>query len=402
MNEAVYILYFYCPFQLFIKIFIRFSIMIKFLCYILTICFIFCSCKKTTTNNTPNSWELVPFVKTASLNPVLVPDNNSFVSPLLNATDLWEQRAVFNPAIVVKDGEIYMLYRAQDDAGTSRIGLAQSADGFNFTKNDSPVLYPNSDAQQIYEWPGGCEDPRITEDDNGIYYMTYTGYDGNDARLMVASSADLINWTKYGPAFASAYNGKYLNQWSKSGSIVSTYQDGKVIATKINGTYWMYWGDQFIWAATSPDLINWTPVEMGPNETPPVPLVGVAQNMPLLEIVVPTRPGKFDNDLCESGPPAMITDSGILLIYNGRNTLPLGDTSLANGTYATGQVLLDKSNPTKIVHRMDTYFMKPDQPYEFYGQTNNVCFVEGLANYNNKWFLYYGAADSKVAVAVKQ
>jgi predicted GH43/DUF377 family glycosyl hydrolase len=98
----------------------------------------------------------------------------------------------------------------------------------------------------------------------------------------------------------------------------------------------------------------------------------------------------------------MITDSGILLIYNGRNTLPIGDPTLPDGTYASGQVILDKNNPTKILERMDTYFMKPDQPYELSGQTNNVCFVEGLANFNNKWFLYYGTADSKIAVTIKQ
>ncbi|HEY4877300.1 MAG TPA: hypothetical protein VIH86_17105 [Puia sp.] len=46
--------------------------------------------------------------------------------------------------------------------------------------------------------------------------------------------------------------------------------------------------------------------------------------------------------------------------------------------------------------------MKPDKSYEISGQVNNVCFVEGLANFNNRWFLYYGTADSKIAVAVKE
>jgi beta-1,2-mannosidase len=355
-------------------------------------------------NITGSTWDLLPFVKIDSVNPVLVPGNGSFTDPILNQAVLWEQKSVFNPAVVVKDGKIIMLYRAQDETGlpdgTSRIGLAQSSDGYNFTRNEAPVLYPDNDAEKIYEWEGGCEDPRVVENGSGSYFMTYTAYDGTDARLMVASSTDLAHWTKHGPAFASAYNGKYLNQWTKSGSIVSTYQNGNIIATKINGTYWMYWGDQYIWAATSVDLLNWTPVEMGPDEVPPLGLSGVALNMPDLKIVVPTRLLKFDSDLCESGPPAIITDSGILLIYNGRNILPIGDPSLPDGTYAAGQVLLDKKNPTTILRRMDTYFLKPDQPYELIGQTDNVCFVEGLANFNNKWFLYYGTADSKIAVAV--
>jgi beta-1,2-mannosidase len=378
----------------------------KYQLYLFIICCISFSCKKFVTNDSGGSWELLPFVKPDSINPILIPGNDSFNCPIRNETVFWEQKAVFNPAIVVKDGKIYMLYRAQDviglPNGTSRIGLAESIDGFNFTRNTQPVLYPDKDAEKIYEWQGGCEDPRIVEDGSGTYYMTYTAYDGNDARLMVATSTDLMHWTKYGPVFAKAYNGKYLNEWTKSGSILSRYENGNIIATKINGTYWMYWGDQYIWVATSDDLVNWNPVEMGPNETPPLELAGIALNMPSLKIVVPTRHSRFDSDLVESGPPAMLTDSGILLIYNGRNILPLGDSSLPDGTYATGQVLLDKNNPTHILQRMDSYFMRPDQPYEISGQTINVCFVEGLANFNNKWFLYYGASDSKIAVAVRK
>jgi predicted GH43/DUF377 family glycosyl hydrolase len=45
--------------------------------------------------------------------------------------------------------------------------------------------------------------------------------------------------------------------------------------------------------------------------------------------------------------------------------------------------------------------MKPDNIYEISGQVGHVCFAEGLVNYKGKWFLYYGTADSKIAVAVK-
>ena len=63
--------------------------------------------------------------------------------------------------------------------------------------------------------------------------------------------------------------------------------------------------------------------------------------------------------------------------------------------------LFDKNDPTKVIDRMETYFMKPDKPYEITGQVNHVCFVEGLVQYKGKWFIYYGTADSKIAVAVK-
>jgi predicted GH43/DUF377 family glycosyl hydrolase len=182
---------------------------------------------------------------------------------------------------------------------------------------------------------------------------------------------------------------------------VSKYEKGKIIATRINGKYWMYWGDQSIWAAVSDDLVNWTPIEMVPGEKPPIPLKGQAVNMSALKMVVPTRQKKFDSDLVESGPPAMLTDKGILLIYNSRNIPAIGDSSLPEGVYTASQVLLDKKDPLKIVHRLDNYFIRPEKSYEITGQVNQVCFLEGLAQFQDKWYLYYGTADSKIAVAVR-
>jgi predicted GH43/DUF377 family glycosyl hydrolase len=361
---------------------------------------------KDTVASDPTSWALLPFVKVDSVNPVLMPGVSTFTDPIWKKKVAWEEKDVFNPAIVVKDGKIYMLYRAQDKigkpGGTSRIGLAESEDGFHFIRSPGPVLYPDNDAYKKYEWEGGCEDPRIVENEKGQYFMTYTSFDGDKARLLIAVSKDLRQWTKQGPAFAKAYNGKYLDKWSKSGAIVSKYdENGRIIATRIKGKYWMYWGDQNIWAATSDDLVNWTPVEKAAGEADPIALRGQALAMPDLKIVVPTRQKKFDCDLVESGPPAMLTDQGILLLFNSRNIPAIGDTALPEGTYAASQVLLDKEEPTRIVHRLEKYFMKPDKPYEVSGQVNEVCFLEGLARFKGKWFLYYGTADSKIAVAVK-
>ncbi|HTQ65243.1 MAG TPA: glycoside hydrolase family 130 protein [Puia sp.] len=383
------------------------------LCPIIIAVFVF-SCKDQASSNrtndtaaikTDSNWTLTPFVKIDSVNPILQPGIGSFICPVRKQKILWEEKDVFNPAIVVRGDTVFMLYRAQDKVGkpdgTSRIGIAESRDGIHFVRQSSPVLFPDNDSQKRYEWEGGCEDPRIVEDSSGTYYMTYTAYDGHTARLMVASSKDLRNWIKHGPAFAKAYNGKYIDKWSKSGSIVSIYANGEIIATKINGKYWMYWGDQFIWAANSDDLINWIPVEMKASEKPSAVLKGQALNMPELKIVIPTRNKKFDSDLVESGPPAMITEKGILLIYNSRNSSTDGDSSLPVGTYTAGQILLDKNDPTKILQRADHYFFKPDKSYELIGQVNNVCFLEGLAGFKEKWYLYYGTADSKIAVAVK-
>ncbi len=348
-------------------------------------------------------WALLPFARIDSVNPVLTPGRGSFVDPILKRNVFWEEKDVFNPAVVRRGGKIYMLYRAQDKTGkpdgTSRIGLAVSADAMHFLRLPQPVVYPDNDAFKKLEWQGGCEDPRVVQDSLGTYYMTYTGYDGHTARLLVATSRDLLHWKKHGSVFEKAGDGRYAKLWSKSGSIVSTYKNGQPVAAKINGKFWMYWGDSQIWAATSDNLVDWTPLEMKPGEQSPVKLRGQALTMPQLKVVLPTRSGKFDSNLVESGPPAMLTGKGILLIYNSMNLLADGDRSLPEGTYAAGQVLFDRNDPTKILKRMNTYFFKPERPYEITGQVNQVCFLEGLTEYKNKWYLYYGTADSKIAVA---
>ena len=87
----------------------------------------------------------------------------------------WEEKDVFNPAAVVKDGLVHLIYRAEDTvgrfAGTSRIGLATSRDGLHFDRRPQPVLFPDNDAFRRYEWEGGCEDPRVVETDDGRYVI---------------------------------------------------------------------------------------------------------------------------------------------------------------------------------------------------------------------------------------
>jgi predicted GH43/DUF377 family glycosyl hydrolase len=98
----------------------------------------------------------------------------------------------------------------------------------------------------------------------------------------------------------------------------------------------------------------------------------------------------------------MLQEDGILLIYNSRNKLEKGDKNLPDGNYAAGQILLNKVNPAEVLERSDNYFITPDKDYEITGQVNNVCFVEGLVHFKKRWFLYYGTADSKIAVAVTE
>jgi beta-1,2-mannosidase len=106
--------------------------------------------------------------------------------------------------------------------------------------------------------------------------------------------------------------------------------------------------------------------------------------------------------LVESGPYALLTEKGIVLIYNGMNLDEGGDPAIAKGAYCAGQALFDKNDPTKLIDRLKKNFLRPDKPYEISGQINQVCFVEGLVPFRGKWFLYFGTADSKIAVAISE
>src|SRR5256712_12531656 len=128
------------------------------------------------------TWTFGPFDKPKDANPVITPSPASrFRSAMSDTIARWEEHATFNPAAVVKDGRVFVLYRAEDASGermigghTSRIGLAESLDGLQFARRSVPVLYPDTDAQRPYEWPGGVEDPPIVEAEGGSYGPTYT------------------------------------------------------------------------------------------------------------------------------------------------------------------------------------------------------------------------------------
>jgi beta-1,2-mannosidase len=339
------------------------------------------------------SWMFGPFVK-SSVNPVLTPSAvATFRSPPNDSLVRWEAYATFNPAAVVRNGKVYVLYRAEDASGdekigghTSRLGIAESSDGLRFTRRPTPVLYPDNDAQKANEWPGGVEDPRIVESEDGRYVLTYTQWNRDVPRLAVATSRDLLTWTKHGPAFAKASAGKYLRSESKSGAIVSRVIGNRVVATRIAGKFWMYYGVPDIQIATSDDLIDWFPLEDADGRAIKV---------------LSARPGYFDSWLVEAGPPAILTEHGIVVLYNAGNSGRHGDPGLPDRMYTAGQALYDARNPIRLIARTDKPFLQPTESYERTGQyTQGTTFVEGLVPFNGRWLLYYGTADSRVGVAV--
>ena len=338
---------------------------------------------------------LLGFEKPAT-NPIMQADSTAiFLNPLDQQEVQWQKADVFNPGAIVRNDTVFLLFRAEDNPAailggrTSRIGLAYSTDGISFDKFPDPVLFPDNDAFAKWDHPGGVEDPRVVELPDGSYLMMYTSWNKDVARLSVATSDDLRTWTKKGPVLEKAYNGKFLDTWSKSGSVVTELVNGRLIAKKIMDQYWMYWGELFVNLASSKDGIHWNPL--------------LDENGELLHVFEPSL-DDFDSHLVEPGPPALYTDNGILLLYNGKNLSgPGAGKMVPENTYCGGQVLFSKENPAKFLKRLPEPFICPSLPHETSGQyAAGTTFIEGLVYYKDQWFLYYGTADSMIGVAIKK
>src|SRR6185436_9997326 len=220
---------------------------------------------------------LGPFDRLNEGRPILSPQGDGF-----------ESAGVFNPAVVRDGDRVVMLYRAQDKHGISRLGYATSTDGVTFTREVAAVLSPDAE----YERGGGVEDPRLVRIE-GLWYLTYTAYNGKDAQLALATSRDLRRFDRRG-VIMPANRGRWNVHWTKSGAI---------LPERVNGKYWMYYMADAAGAydqtgvAWSTDLRSW--------------------NEALDHPVLPRRRGFFDSRVVEPGPPPLVTDDGILLIYNG-------------------------------------------------------------------------------------
>jgi predicted GH43/DUF377 family glycosyl hydrolase len=356
------------------------------------------------------SWVIGPFIRPSD-GPVIEANKfYYFTDPLSHERTFWEALHTFNPAATIApNGLVAVVFRAEDASGTdvpgghtSRLGLGTSKDGLSFTVEGAPVLYAANDAQKVREYPGGVEDPRIVVAPDGTYVMTYTQWarDAKRYTIGIATSKNLEDWTKWGPAFSNAGDGRYNKMLYKAGAILTELHNGRVQAVKVHGRYWMYWGEAKIRLATSKDLIHWTPV-IDPKTGQP-------------QVLMAARAGHFDSGFPEVGPPPVLTKKGIVLLYNGKNSSAgspdakdaqvsetlAGDPKIAPGAYSVGEALFSSSDPGKLLARTDHPVLAPEMPYERTGQyPAGMTFAEGLVAYQGQWLLYYGAAGSAVGVA---
>lgn len=310
---------------------------------------------------------LTAVIAAASADRISISANRISNEPLLRPKSGWTEFALFNPAAIRVGSKTVLLFRSQDRNHVSRIGYAESADGIHFTVRPQPVLSPQAD----YEKGGGVEDPRVVRI-NGVYYLTYTAYNLQDAQLCLATSSDLIRWHRRG-VILPAYRGTWNTKWTKSGAI---------LPERVRGKWWMYYlGTKkdadgvfrdHMGLASSTDLLHWKDATAKP--------------------VLDRRSGAFDSRVMEPGPAPFMTKAGILLLYNGANE---------HLVYGPGWVLFDRNDPGRVLARADHPFIVPTLDWERIGNVPNVIFLEGaVVDAAKKGGLdltgYYGAADKYI------
>lgn len=327
----------------------------------------------------------------SKLNPILKPDKET----------PFESVMVYNPGVIFANGKYHMFYRAVGGAWVSKIAYAFSYDGEKFDKLEKIVLDPEKKDEK-----NGVEDPRIVEI-SGKYYMTYTAYDGESARLHLASSSNLLDWKKHGLAIKNwdaEKAGQFLVPWDKAQNNKIAKKEwikaGSIFSEKIKGSYYMLFGDRNIYLAKSKNIIDWK-----------------TNSKPFLK----PRKGYFDSAHIEMGPPPIKTLSGWLVLYHGIDE---------NKVYRLGYVLLDLKNPEKIIYRSDRAIFEPVESYEISGLVDilpggfyamekmeeeelkqyikkaknnhtmpSVVFCNGAVLRDGILRIYYGAGDSVICTA---
>lgn len=93
------------------------------------------------------------------------------------------------------------------------------------------------------------------------------------------------------------------------------------------------------------------------------------------------------------GCPPIETEHGWLVIYHG-----VHDT--AEGySYAACAALMDLDDPLREIARLPYPLFQPEEEWELKGEGNNVCFPTGAALFDDTLYIYYGAADERIACA---
>ena len=298
-------------------------------------------------------WAIGPFARYQG-NPILTPP----VDP--NSSNNWEWPEAFNPSVVVVNGVFHMLYRGAASGNFSSIGAATSTDGHHFTEAaDNPVI-----TRSLPTETHGVEDPRMYYLD-GTYYAFFTGYDGTTVGLNEATSTDALHWQQLGRVIPD----------TKNAAVVADPQGRPV---KINGSYLMYYGETgSTFLAKSSDLLHWStssPVNTGfPASYNPYEFCVAVTNYPTSQ----NAPASDNVVLFVAGQ----------LMGQGR------------WFYAISEIEFNRNDLTAPADQLHQAVLSPQAPYEIYGFTPHTVFMNNILFYQGKWWMYYGAGDSVIALA---
>lgn len=281
-------------------------------------------------------------------------------NPILTA-DKWTYpvNSVFNPGAIELNGETLLLVRVEDLRGFSHFTIAKSPDGKNnWEISPNPTLAPDEYSMEE-RW--GLEDPRIVWlSDHKKYAITYVSFSRGGPLVSLILTEDFKNFERFGAL------------------VPPEDKDASLFPRLIKGRYALIHrpiirGEAHIWISFSPDLIHW-----GEHQ-----------------ILISPRPGWWDSNRVGLGPPPVETEEGWLIIYHG-----VRDTA-SGKLYRVGAALLDLDDPTKVISRTDKWIFAPKEDYEVIGDVPGVVFPTGVIvnKQNDELKLYYGAADTVVALA---
>jgi predicted GH43/DUF377 family glycosyl hydrolase len=269
-------------------------------------------------------------------------------------------QAVFNPAATTRHGTTVLVCRVEDSRGHSHLWAAHSHDGTgSWTIDPAPLLSPRPDVEAEC-W--GVEDARLVHvAELGRWVMTCTAYGPRGPAVYLATTDlhDVFDIEQVMPPEdknAVLFPRRFDGEWIMLHRPVTT-RPGSTAD---------------VWLSRSADLVAWRRPAR----------------------VLQARQGAWWDSLrIGAGPPPIETADGWLLIYHGVRATVAGDL------YRVGLALLDLDEPTRVLARSDHHVLSPQAPYERIGDVPNVVFPTGATVDGNELRLYYGAADTTVALA---
>lgn len=310
----------------------------------------------------------------------------------------FENEGVLNPAAIREGDTVHLFYRAVSKGNHSSIGYCKLKGPLIIEeRSDTPVLFP----QFEYE-THGVEDPRIVKID-GLYYMTYTAYDGVNAMGALAVSQDLLIWEKKGIIVPQITYDEFSRLAEAKGIINEKYlrYNEQWRITEKQGKKVFVWDKNLIFFPRRIDGKLYFLHRVRPD----IQIVAV-HNLEELTTefwqkyflhlegcIVLTPKYKHEVSYVGGGCPPIETKHGWLLIYHG-----VHDT-IKGFVYTACAALLDLENPQKEIARLPFPLFEPEYDWELTGEVNNVCFPTGTALFDDTLYIYYGAADEQIACA---